>query len=70
LVTLRETRSMGDVISWIMNNWGAIFGAATATTAAASAICALTPTPSDDAVVKKIYNLIELFALNIGKAKQ
>jgi hypothetical protein len=38
--------------------------------AAASAICALTPTQHDDKFLGKIYKFIEIFALNIGKAKQ
>jgi hypothetical protein len=38
--------------------------------AAASAITALTPTPKDDAVVGKIYKIIETLAMVVGKAKQ
>tara|TARA_R110002020_G_scaffold20390_4_gene69878 strand:- start:1171 stop:1335 length:165 start_codon:yes stop_codon:yes gene_type:complete len=39
--------------------------------AISSAVCAATPTPKDDAFMGKyIYPLIELVALNIGKAKQ
>ena len=38
--------------------------------AAASAIVALTPTPADDRFVGKLYKLIEIAALVIGKAKQ
>ena len=38
--------------------------------AAASAICALTPTPKDDAVLGKLYKIIETLALVVGKAKQ
>ena len=38
--------------------------------AAASTICALTPTPSDDKLVGKFYKLIEIAALVIGRAKQ
>lgn len=38
--------------------------------AACSAICALTPTPKDDAVVRKLYRLIEICALVVGRAKQ
>ena len=38
--------------------------------AAASVICALTPTPSDDKFVGKVYKIIETIALVIGKAKQ
>jgi len=36
-----------------------------------SAICAVTPTPKDDAFLGKyVYPVIELVALNIGKAKE
>jgi len=36
----------------------------------ASLICALTPTPKDDAIVGKIYKILDWCALNIGKAKE
>ena len=36
----------------------------------ASAIAAITPTPKDDVWIGKLYKLIDLLALNIGKAKQ
>ena len=36
---------------------------------AASAIAATTPTPKDDAAIRKIYNIVDLLALNVGKAK-
>ena len=35
----------------------------------ASAVAALTPTPVDDGIVKKMYAVLDWFALNIGKAK-
>ena len=38
--------------------------------AACSAICALTPTPKDDAIVRKAYHLIEIGGLLIGRAKE
>ena len=38
--------------------------------ATASAICALTPTPKDDALVSKLYKVIETLALVVGRAKQ
>jgi hypothetical protein len=43
---------------------------ATMLVALASAICAVTPTPKDDAVIGKIYKVLEMFALNVGKAKE
>ena len=36
---------------------------------AASAVAALTPTPKDDGWVKKAYKIVDLLALNVGKAK-
>ena len=37
----------------------------------ASAICAATPTPKDDAFMAKyVYPVIEALALNVGKAKE
>jgi len=44
--------------------------AALAIHAAASVICALTPTPKDDAFLGKLYKVIETIALVVGKAKQ
>jgi len=38
--------------------------------AAASAITALTPTPKDDTVVRKVYKVIELLALVTKRTKQ
>ena len=35
----------------------------------ASIVAASTPTPKDDLWIGKLYKLIDLFALNIGKAK-
>jgi hypothetical protein len=36
----------------------------------ASLICALTPTPKDDAIIGKIYKILDWCALNVGKAKE
>jgi len=35
----------------------------------ASAVAALTPTPVDDGIVKKMYVVIDWVALNVGRAK-
>jgi hypothetical protein len=53
---------MGMIGEWI--------GIITGVVCAASIICALTPTPKDDAMISKFYKIVELLALNIGKAKQ
>ena len=42
---------------------------ATAVIAIASIIAALTPTPKDDQMIGKLYKLIDLLAVNVGKAK-
>ena len=47
-----------------------VFNVLTAAVALASAIAAMTPTPQDDAWVAKAYKLLDVIALNIGKAKQ
>ena len=35
----------------------------------ASLIASLTPTPSDDMWIKKVYSVLDWMALNVGKAK-
>lgn len=35
----------------------------------ASAVAAITPTPKDDALISKLYKVIDLLAINVGKAK-
>ena len=56
-------------MSWILEHKEALIGIITGVVAIASAIAALTPTPKDDNWVKKIYTVIDLLALNVGKAK-
>jgi hypothetical protein len=48
-----------DAISWI-----------TIIVTVSSFIAASTPTPKDDIWIGKLYKLIDLLALNIGKAKE
>tara|TARA_R100001163_G_scaffold11767_1_gene10762 strand:+ start:183 stop:362 length:180 start_codon:yes stop_codon:yes gene_type:complete len=57
------------MINYIIENKENIIGCLTAVVAAASAICALTPTPKDDSIVRKLYVIVEWLALNVGKAK-
>jgi len=46
------------------------FGVLAAFVALASSIAALTPTPKPGTFLAKAYGIIDLLALNIGKAKQ
>ena len=56
-------------MTWILENKEALIGIVTSVIAVASAIAALTPTPKDDTIVGKIYKVVDLLALNVGKAK-
>ena len=42
----------------------------TAIVTISSIIAASTPTPKDDALIGKLYKILEIAALNIGKAKE
>jgi hypothetical protein len=59
---------MEVIISLIENQpW---FVVVSAVVTLASSIAAITPTPKAGSVLAKIYSVIDLLALNIGKAKQ
>ena len=47
-------------------SWFTIF---TAAVTLASAIAAATPTPAPGTFLSKLYSVVDMFALNIGKAK-
>jgi hypothetical protein len=47
-----------------------VIDAAFAIVAVASAVAALTPTPRDDDFWGRAYGVLEILALNIGRAKQ
>ena len=49
---------ISDLVMWV-----------TAIVTVSSIIAAVTPTPKDDVWIGKLYKLIDLAALNIGKAK-
>ena len=53
----------------LVSNVDSIVAALTAIVAAASAVAALTPTPTDDSFVGKAYKIVDWLALNVGKAK-
>jgi hypothetical protein len=56
-------------MQFVQANWEAILLVLTSAVALASAVAALTPTPKDDSIVKKVYGLLDALALNVGKAK-
>jgi len=58
------------MLNYIIENKESLISVATAIVAAASAICALTPTPKDDGIVRKLYLVLEWAALNFGQAKK
>ena len=47
-----------------------IITAVTSIVCIASIVCSLTETPKDDALIGRLYKIVEIAALNIGKAKQ
>ena len=47
-----------------------IINIVTALIASCSAIAAVTPTPKDDTMLAKAYKIIDLLAINVGKAKE
>jgi hypothetical protein len=60
---------MLEIVSWITSHSDLIISAASKVVAAASAIAAITPTPSSDSFIGKLYKIVDWLALNIGKAK-
>ena len=64
------TLSFADTLSHIFDQVPSWLSVASGIVAAASAVTAMTPTPRDDALLGKIYQVIELLALNIGHAKE
>jgi hypothetical protein len=57
-------------MQYVQENWEQIVVILTSAVALASAVAAITPTPKDDGIVKKLYKLIDLLAINVGKAKE
>jgi hypothetical protein len=47
-----------------------IVGYVTMIVTVASLVAASTPTPKDDVWIGKLYKLIDLLAINVGKSKQ
>ncbi len=47
-----------------------VFDAAFTIIAVASAVAALTPTPTDDNLIGRLYKIVDFLALNVGYAKE
>ena len=55
-----------------MPEWLTIANAATVVTAAislAAVIAAITPSKADDAFIQKVLNVVNMLAINVGKAR-
>ena len=59
-----------EYLNLIWQNIDNIMLAITSIIACASAIAAITPTPKDDTIIKKIASMVDVLALNIGHAKE
>ncbi|MDE1173872.1 MAG: hypothetical protein PW790_09405 [Parvibaculaceae bacterium] len=58
-----------NLLSFLSADMGQWLNAGLSVVGAASAVAALTPTPKDDAIIGKLYSLLDFLALNIGYAK-
>jgi len=58
-----------EILTWIQENIQGILLTITSIVTAASAVTALTPTPKDDNLIKKIKEFLQVIALNVGGAK-
>ena len=56
-------------MNFIMIHFNEVLVAITSVVTAASAICALTPTPKDDNFIAKIRGFLDILALNVGQVK-
>jgi|TARA_B100001093_G_scaffold197398_1_gene189767 hypothetical protein len=56
-------------MTWLTENWTDIVNAVTALVAAAAAVTALTPSPKDDNILKKIRDVLNVIGFNVGNAR-
>ncbi|MGN1090903.1 MAG: hypothetical protein ACI4RJ_00210 [Alphaproteobacteria bacterium] len=56
-------------MNFVITYFNDVLVAITSVVAAASAVCALTPNTKDDTIVAKIRGILDVLALNVGKAK-
>jgi len=57
------------MLDYIATNWFEIIEVVSLFIAAAAALAAMTPTPKDDSVLKALRKVVDVLALNVGKAK-
>ena len=60
---------MEELKTYILENWETITGIAGAVVVACSGVAALTPNTYDNKIMNALRKLIDLIALNVGKAK-
>lgn len=56
-------------MEWLLANKDTIIAVVTAVVTCAAAIAAITPNTKDDGIVGKLQGLLNMLALNVGKAK-
>ncbi|MBB4267741.1 hypothetical protein [Roseospira visakhapatnamensis] len=56
-------------MDWIVTHWDELLLIVTGLISVASAIAALTPTPTDDRLVGALRRIVEALALNVGHAR-
>lgn len=57
-------------MNWIMENVHTLLTIITSVISTASLVAALTPSASDDRIISRLRQIIDLLALNIGHAKK
>ena len=59
---------MMEFLNWLTANWDTIGQILTGIVTTASAVAAITPTPKEG-MGRALYGVIDMLALNVGKAK-
>jgi hypothetical protein len=57
------------MIEFVIEHWDEICLVITSAVTLAAAVAAITPSKSDDVIVQKLLDLINVLGLNVGKAK-
>ena len=58
------------MITWVLGHKTELVAILGGIVTVASAIAALTRTPTDDTIVGKLYKVVDMLALNVGHAKE